>query len=129
MFPVLLLLLGNHKVLRISVPGTRGRDQQILYYLTDVLSNKLPRGQLASNPAGEAGEYIRTRISGDPHLGKGAEVFISQSLVLLPKDLNYLVFPACEEPLVSRESLQPQNQVGQWSQAGVHGNWGILSGH
>lgn len=74
---------------------------QIFYYLTDVLSNKWPRGQLASNLVGEAGEYIRTCISDDPHLGKGAGVFISQSLVLLPKDLNCPVFSACHVPVSS----------------------------
>ena len=34
-----------------------------------------------SNLAGEAGDYIRTRISDDPHLGKGAGVFISQIVI------------------------------------------------
>ena len=30
-----------------------------------MLSHKLPRGQLGSNPAGDSGEYVRAHISGD----------------------------------------------------------------
>ena len=104
MFPVLLSLLGNYKVLGISARNQRQRP----IYRFSIIS------QMCCQTSDHVGNWHLTllgrlgitleHVSQMTHTSAKGLGSLSprQSLVLLPKDLNCLVFPACHVPVSSR---------------------------